>query len=68
MRITVLGAIALTFVAVLPYLLPMITALPYASLMSIGGTGIIIVVGVAMETTSQLKGQLTQKNYKGFFK
>lgn len=68
MRITVLGAIALTFVAVLPYLLPMITSLPYASLMSIGGTGIIIVVGVAMETTSQLKGQLTQKNYKGFFK
>ena len=67
-RITVLGMLALVLVAVLPYLLPMITDLPSASMMSIGGTGVIIAVGVAMETVSQLKGQLTQKSYKGFFK
>jgi preprotein translocase subunit SecY len=36
--------------------------------MALGGTGIIIVVGVAMETVSQLKGQLTQKQYHGFLK
>ncbi|NLC97384.1 MAG: preprotein translocase subunit SecY [Erysipelotrichaceae bacterium] len=65
-RITVLGAAALLLVALLPYLLPMFTKLP--SSISIGGTGIIIVVGVAMETTSQLKGQLTQKQYHGFLK
>ena len=65
-RITVLGAGALVIVAILPYILPMFTSLPQS--ISIGGTGIIIVVGVAMETISQLKGQLTQKNYQGFFK
>ena len=63
-RITVLGAIFLVFIALLPYILPMVTNLP--SSVSMGGTGIIIVVGVAMETMSQLKGQLTQKSYRGF--
>ncbi len=65
-RITVLGASFLLFIAILPYILPMVTNLP--SSISIGGTGIIIVVGVAMETMSNLKGQLTQKQYQGFLK
>ena len=65
-RITVLGALALVVVAVIPYLLPMFTSLPQST--AIGGTGIIIVVGVAMETYAQLKGQLTQKQYHGFLK
>ncbi len=65
-RITVLGALALMVIAMLPYLLTMFTALPAST--GIGGTGIIIVVGVAMETVRQLKGQLTQKNYHGFLK
>ncbi|MDO5109824.1 MAG: preprotein translocase subunit SecY [Erysipelotrichaceae bacterium] len=63
-RITVLGAFALMVVAIIPYLLPMFTSLPAST--AIGGTGIIIVVGVAMETLAQLKGQLTAKQYKGF--
>ena len=65
-RITVLGALGLTMIAVIPYLLPMFTSLPTST--AIGGTGIIIVVGVAMETVRQLKGQLTQKQYRGFLK
>ena len=65
-RITVLGATALVIVAIIPYILPMFTSLPTS--IAIGGTGIIIVVGVAMETYSQLKGQLAQKNYQGFLK
>ena len=65
-RITVLGAAALVVVAIIPYLLPMFTSLPQST--AIGGTGIIIVVGVAMETYAQLKGQLTQKQYQGFLK
>ncbi|NTW96099.1 MAG: preprotein translocase subunit SecY [Erysipelotrichaceae bacterium] len=65
-RITVLGAAFLVFIAVLPYALPMlVTALP--NTVGIGGTGIIIVVGVALETMKDLEGQLTQKTYKGFF-
>ena len=63
-RITVLGATFLLIIAIIPYVLPMVTTLPRVAAM--GGTGIIIVVGVAMETTSQLKGQLNQKTYKGF--
>lgn len=63
-RITVLGALGLTIVAVLPYLLPMFTSIPSSA--AIGGTGIIIVVGVAKETMGQLKGQMTQKQYHGF--
>ncbi len=65
-RITVLGALSLTLVAVVPYILPMFTSIPSSS--AVGGTGIIIVVGVAMETMRQLKGQLTQKSYHGFIK
>lgn len=64
-RITVLGAIGLSLIAVLPYALPLITT-SFPKSMGIGGTGIIIVVGVAMETVKQLKGQLVQKSYKGF--
>ena len=63
-RITVLGALGLTLVAVIPYLLPMFTSIPASS--AIGGTGINIVVGVVRETIGQLEGQLTQKNYHGF--
>lgn len=65
-RITVLGALSLTIIAVIPYLLPMIMDIPASTAM--GGTGIIIVIGVAMETMTQLKGQLTQKQYHGFLK
>lgn len=63
-RITVLGALGLAFIAVLPHALPLFTSLP--SSMGIGGTGIIIVVGVAMETVKQIQGRMTQKSYRGF--
>ena len=63
-RITVLGATFLLVIALIPYVLPMVTSIPAAAAM--GGTGIIIVVGVAMETTAQLQSQLNQKQYKGF--
>ncbi len=63
-RITVLGALSLAFIAALPFLLPMVTPLPQS--VSLGGTGIIIVVGVALETMKDLSGQLTQRSYRGF--
>lgn len=65
-RITVLGACFLCFIAALPYLLSMFTDIP--STISMGGTSIIIVVGVALETVKDLENQLTQKEYKGFMK
>ena len=63
-RITVLGSLFLMVIAVLPYGLPMFTNLP--SSIGVGGTGIIIVVGVALETFKNLEGQLTQRAYRGF--
>ncbi|MDH6366143.1 MULTISPECIES: preprotein translocase subunit SecY [unclassified Breznakia] len=64
-RITVLGAIGLLFIALLPNVAPLIMpSLP--SSIRMGGTGLIIVVGVAMETVAQLKGQMTAKSYRGF--
>jgi len=63
-RITVLGALGLTALAITPYLLTKFTSLTQQT--AVGGTGIIIVVGVAMETIAQLKGQLTQKQYHSF--
>ena len=65
-RITVLGAIGLAFIAVLPHALPLIAGINLPQSMGIGGTGIIIVVGVAMETVKQIEGRLTQKSYRGF--
>ena len=63
-RITCLGALLLTFIAILPYVVSALTGLSHSA--AIGGTGIIIVVGVAMDTIKQLKGQLTSKQYKSF--
>lgn len=65
-RITLLGALFLCFIAALPYLLSMFTDIP--STITMGGTSIIIVVGVALETVKDLEDQLTQKEYKGFMK
>ena len=65
-RITLLGAIFLCFIAALPHLLSMFTSIP--STITMGGTSIIIVVGVALETVKDLEDQLTQKEYKGFMK
>ena len=63
-RITVLGALLLTFIAILPYVTSNLTGLSQRA--AVGGTGIIIVVGVAMDTIKQLKSQLTSKQYKSF--
>ncbi len=65
-RITVLGALWLALIAALPYLLGMTTNIP--SSVTMGGTGIIIVVGVALETVKDLESQLTQKTYHGYFR
>lgn len=66
-RITVLGAFFLTFVALLPYLLTMLPNNVIPASTAPGGTGIIIVVGVALETVKELQGRMAKRNYKGFF-
>ena len=65
-RITVLGASALALIAVLPHLMPLIWA-DMPTSMALGGTGMIIVVGVAIETVRQVQGLVTQKAYKKYY-
>lgn len=62
-KITLFGAFFLGVIAVLPMVVGRFT--PGINL-SIGGTSVIIVVGVALETVKQIESQLMMRNYKGF--
>jgi preprotein translocase subunit SecY len=65
-RITLPGALFLAAIAVLPTILFEQTKV--ALLQQFGGTSILIMVGVALETMTQLESQLKMRNYDGFFK
>jgi len=59
-RLTLVGALFLVVVAMLPLLMQAITGL---SALAIGGTGLLIVVSVALEFTKQIDSQLTMREY-----
>ena len=61
-RLTVLGATFLVIIAGLPILFSQVTSLPTS--VTIGGTGLLIVVGVALETYKQLEGSILTRSYK----
>ena len=63
-RVTFTGALSLSFIASMPYVLPMI--FPTLANTSFGGTGLIIVVGVALESCSQMDGYVAERNYRTF--
>ncbi|MCF6461690.1 preprotein translocase subunit SecY [Clostridium sp. Cult3] len=63
-RITFVGAISLALIASLPIILSHIFKLN----VNFGGTAIIIVVGVALETVKQIESQMLMRHYKGFLK
>lgn len=72
-RLTLLGALLLSVVALFPILFSQITTFflnmwqEGASMnVSLGGTSIIILVGVALETVKQLESQMMMRHYKGF--
>lgn len=65
-RLTFVGAIFLSVIAVMPIVFINFMNLPAS--VQIGGTSIIIVVGVALETMKQLESQLVKRHYKGFMK
>lgn len=65
-RLTLVGSIFLAAVSVLPILLGKLANLPTA--VQIGGTSLLIVVGVALQTMKQLEGQLVKRHYKGFIR
>lgn len=66
-KIVLLGALLLSVVALTPILFTQITtACDKAVSATVGGTSIIILVGVALETVEQIKSQMMMRHYKGF--
>lgn len=61
-KITLVGALFIAAVAVLPILLGAVSGLQ----LGLGGTSIIILVGVALDTVRQLESQMMMRHYKGF--
>ncbi len=64
-RVTLIGAFFLSFMAIFPVLLAW-TGQPALSYMVFGGTSMIILVSVALETTRTLESEITMRHYKGF--
>ena len=62
-KVTLIGALFLAFVALVPIIYTSVTGM-YG--LSLGGTSIIIIVGVALETVKQLESQMMLRHYKGF--
>lgn len=66
-RITLAGAVFLALVALSPYVLAAVTRMP-TQFLYFGGTGLLIVVGVALDTMKQIEAQLLMRHYEGFMK
>jgi preprotein translocase subunit SecY len=64
-RITLVGAIFLGLIAILPSIAQALTGI---ATMTIGGTGILIVVSVILETTKQLESMMVMRSYEGFLR
>lgn len=63
-RITLAGAFFLAVISILPMILGTVAGLPQS--VTIGGTSLLIVIGVALETMKQIESQLIKRHYKGF--
>lgn len=64
-RITLLGALFLAFIAVVP---SYIISLTHIGTFYLGGTSLLIVVGVALDTVQQIEAQMLMRHYEGFIK
>ena len=67
-RLTFAGAIFLTAIAVLPQLLSQSMQVPYMTSQFFGGTGLLIIVGVVLDTMRQVETHLLQRHYDGFLR
>jgi preprotein translocase subunit SecY len=67
-RLTLAGAVFLTFLAVLPMLATQTLQIPYITAQFFGGTSLLIMVGVMLDTMRQMETYLLQRHYDGFLK
>lgn len=65
-RLTFVGALFLATISIIPVFFTQFLELPAA--VQVGGTGLLIVVGVALDTMKQIESQLIKRSYKGFIK
>ncbi|EMD17201.1 preprotein translocase, SecY subunit [Eggerthia catenaformis OT 569 = DSM 20559] len=67
-RITVAGSLFLVMIAAIPIVAPEIWTATGSNALSLGGTGLIIVSGVALETVRQIRSMLTRREYHGYIR
>jgi preprotein translocase subunit SecY len=67
-RLTFAGAIFLTIIAILPQMLSRQLNVPYIAAQFFGGTSLLIIVGVILDTMRQVEIHLIQRNYDGFLR
>jgi preprotein translocase subunit SecY len=67
-RITLVGALFLGVVAVLPWIVDILGVVENSGMMLITSSGLLIVVGVVLDTMKQLEAQLLMRHYEGFIK
>ncbi|MEJ5252412.1 MAG: preprotein translocase subunit SecY [Chthonomonadetes bacterium] len=67
-RITFAGALFLAAVAIIQYIAPWITGIDLGTFSLVGGTSLLIVVGVALETMQSIEAQMLMRNYEGFLR
>jgi len=67
-RLTFAGAFFLTIIAVIPQMLTQWMQVPYMTAQFFGGTGLLIIVGVVLDTMRQVETHLLQRHYDGFLR
>ena len=67
-RITFAGALFLASVALIQYIAPSITGVDIGTFSLVGGTSLLIVVGVALDTMQSIEAQMLMRNYEGFLR
>ena len=67
-RITLAGAMFMAFIAIFPDMLMAWLKIPYLVASFFGGTGLLIMVGVVLDTVKQIESHLLMRNYEGFLK
>lgn len=67
-RVTVVGSIFLMIISAMPIFTQVLWSSASGNTLSLGGTGLIIITGVAIETTKQIKTLVTRKEYHGYIR
>lgn len=67
-RITLAGAIFMAFIAIFPDIIMAWLKIPYLVASFFGGTGLLITIGVMLDTVKQVESHLLMRNYEGFLK